>query len=824
MKRYLLAALAVGLAAQFISVDATGAAGADYLVEPFSSPPSTWTSDWFDADIGSRNRITAISDGVNGAGINVSVPAGSHFGTAAQYRFTDQGLSDPDELYYRYYLRLPDNFVNYGTGKIPGPAGLYSASGRNKIKPTDANPGWSARMQFSSSTTPASSSTTQLGFYVYHRDQAGAAGDNLEWDPSTGSVTHGTWHCVEGHVSMNSPGVRNGVLEGWVDEQLAYYRDDFRFLGSADAALGVQSFWFDTYFGGTNPAPGALNFQFDELALSSERIGCGDIEAARFTDTSDSVHQADIERLAYAEITLGCNPPANDRYCPTTSVTRGQMAAFLTRALSLPAASVGDRFSDDNESIFEDSIERLAEAGITLGCNPPTNDRFCPDSRVTRGQMAAFLTRALSLPAASVGDRFTDDNDSEFESSIERMAEAGITLGCNPPTNDRYCPTSAVTRAQMATFLTRALDLPAPPVVPYSGPTVPVVPSGFDAAVPAGWSVQAVSNVMPTGARIYIEPGLHNVQTVVPKDGQSFEGGVGTIFDGQGQKLDAFSGSSTGVSISGIDIRNYERGFVVSGSGWSIDDVSVDGATRAVVMTGNNFSFTNSVFTNQVQESVLVTGSSGGLFRNVTIDNANTSKLTSFSASIKLLGTNAITIDESTISDGYGYGVWFTNAASNTTITDSTIADNYRTGILHDRAYGSTISNNAITGNGRVVDPNPQFGAGILVFGPDAVISANRVGANSAGIVAIIHSSDLNGPSGLYIPTGMIVTDNLVLESGRNGINVAGYPAVYSTSQFQGNDYRYADVTERYWAWESIPRTWADWQSFGQDTAGSLSN
>jgi hypothetical protein len=40
----------------------------------------------------------------------------------------------------------------------------------------------------------------------------------------------------------------------------------------------------------------------------------------------------------------------------------------------------------------------LAEAGITKGCNPPGNDRLCPDDPVTRGQMAAVLTRALGFP------------------------------------------------------------------------------------------------------------------------------------------------------------------------------------------------------------------------------------------------------------------------------------------------------------------------------------------------------------------------------------------------------------------------------------------
>ena len=71
--------------------------------------------------------------------------------------------------------------------------------------------------------------------------------------------------------------------------------------------------------------------------------------------------------------------------------------------------------------------------------------------------MAAFLKRAFGLPAAAM-DFFVDDAGSVFEADINAIAEAGITLGCNPPTNDRYCPTSNVTRAQMASFIVRAVD------------------------------------------------------------------------------------------------------------------------------------------------------------------------------------------------------------------------------------------------------------------------------------------------------------------------------------------------------------------------------
>ena len=74
-----------------------------------------------------------------------------------------------------------------------------------------------------------------------------------------------------------------------------------------------------------------------------------------FIDDNGSVHEANIEAIAAAEITLGCNPPANDRYCPVDLVTRGQMAAFIDRALDL-SSSTADHFDDDNGSIFESSI------------------------------------------------------------------------------------------------------------------------------------------------------------------------------------------------------------------------------------------------------------------------------------------------------------------------------------------------------------------------------------------------------------------------------------------------------------------------------------
>lgn len=165
-----------------------------------------------------------------------------------------------------------------------------------------------------------------------------------------------------------------------------------------------------------------------------------------FWDDDGSIFEADIEWIAAAGITYGCGP---DRYCPDSPVTRGQMAAFVDRAVGLPPTTE-DFFTDDDGSLFEGSINRLAAARITFGCAP---ESFCPEAQVTRGQMAAFLVRAFDLPNTDA-DAFADDAGSLFEQDINRLAVSGITRGCGV---DTFCPTDPVTRAQMAAFLRRSL-------------------------------------------------------------------------------------------------------------------------------------------------------------------------------------------------------------------------------------------------------------------------------------------------------------------------------------------------------------------------------
>ena len=199
----------------------------------------------------------------------------------------------------------------------------------------------------------------------------------------------------------------------------------------------------------------------DAVAADPRQRVLGTAPPARsdvFIDIRESAHRSDIERIVAAGIMEGCGTAeGGDLFCPDVAVSRAQAAAFLSRGLELPPAT-GDFFVDDDGSVFEDAINRLAEAGITGGCDSD-GGLFCPDVAVSRAQLAVFLSRGLELPPAT-GDFFVDDDGSVFEDAINRLAEAGITAGCDSD-GGLFCPDVAVSRAQMATFLVRALGLGA---------------------------------------------------------------------------------------------------------------------------------------------------------------------------------------------------------------------------------------------------------------------------------------------------------------------------------------------------------------------------
>ena len=152
-----------------------------------------------------------------------------------------------------------------------------------------------------------------------------------------------------------------------------------------------------------------------------------------------------------------------DGFCPGEDLDRATMAVWTVRVLDGedPEGAASTRFADvDGTHPHAAFIERLTELDVTAGCGDGTN--FCPDTTVTRAQMAVFLSRAFDLaegPDPGFGDVAPD---AWHAADIAKLAASEITAGCGDGTN--FCPDTTVTRAQMATFLHRAMipDSPEP--------------------------------------------------------------------------------------------------------------------------------------------------------------------------------------------------------------------------------------------------------------------------------------------------------------------------------------------------------------------------
>ena len=115
--------------------------------------------------------------------------------------------------------------------------------------------------------------------------------------------------------------------------------------------------------------------------------------------------------VAQRSIMAGCT---STKFCPGSSLTRGQLAKSLDEGLNLPPTST-DYYSDDENSRFEGAINRLTAAGLTSGCG---GGKYCPGQAVRRGPLATALARALRLPATGT-DYFDDDDGSPHESEYQ---------------------------------------------------------------------------------------------------------------------------------------------------------------------------------------------------------------------------------------------------------------------------------------------------------------------------------------------------------------------------------------------------------------------
>ncbi len=228
------------------------------------------------------------------------------------------------------------------------------------------------------------------------------------------------------------------ILPGEGDSLILTYRVET--IGPFDFTLNIE-----------NNDPNQNPFHFSIL-------GTG---ISPFEDVSEDHWAYDaIEDLYQSGFTLGCSSSPLS-YCPDDAVTRAEAAVFIERGVhgsSFIPPDVSPSFSDTAGHWAEDWIEALSADGITAGCG---NGKYCPNMATTRAQMAVFLMRAKYgvdyNPPEATGLIFKDVSQDHWAADwIEQLAKEGITVGCG---NGRYCPNTIVTRAQMAVFIDKTFQI-----------------------------------------------------------------------------------------------------------------------------------------------------------------------------------------------------------------------------------------------------------------------------------------------------------------------------------------------------------------------------
>ena len=141
-------------------------------------------------------------------------------------------------------------------------------------------------------------------------------------------------------------------------------------------------------------------------------------------------------------------------FSPDGICTRAQAVTFLWRAAGSPAAkSAVMPFADVKAgSYYYDAVLWAVENGITKGTS---DTMFSPDATCSRAQIVTFLWRSQKSPAAGTANPFTDVKASAYYADAVLWAvKEDVTKGT---TNTTFSPDANCTRAQIVTFIWRAL-------------------------------------------------------------------------------------------------------------------------------------------------------------------------------------------------------------------------------------------------------------------------------------------------------------------------------------------------------------------------------
>ena len=243
----------------------------------FDSP--FWRSDWSYVSVGSHAEAIERDDErrfepLIGSALRVTIPKGANLGLDMGFNFLDKLGGEPEEIYFRYYIRFGDDWTPMvDGGKLPGPAGTYGRAGWGGRK-ANAREGWSMRGFFLRALSPANPlhGRVVIGTYAYHAAGEDFFGDEWDWNLATQVLERNRWYCLEQHLKVNNPGARDGVLHAWIDGVTAFDKRDVYLRDTP--LIKIEKIWMNVYHGGTAKAATDLDLYIDNVVIAHRRIGC----------------------------------------------------------------------------------------------------------------------------------------------------------------------------------------------------------------------------------------------------------------------------------------------------------------------------------------------------------------------------------------------------------------------------------------------------------------------------------------------------------------------------------------------------------------------
>lgn len=293
----------------------------------------------------------------------------------------------------------------------------------------------------------------------------------------------------------------------------------------------------------------------------------------------------------------------------------------------------------------------------------------------------------------------------------------------------------------------------------------------------------------------------------------------------------------TGVKISGLIIEKYANpgnfGAISApnSNNWVVSDniVRLNHATGIVVgsksTVRNNYSHHNGLTGIGGYNAIDVTWERNELSFNGRLFDAYWG-----AAGMKVAYQRDGAIRNNNVHDNYGGGIWCDIDCDNIIIANNTVPTNEQFGIQYEISWNGSIHDNVITGNGY---NDPGFGpaqAGIFIHASKGVdIYNNTVSGNVWGIIGWMSARGTSPYMGIdWSLENLTVHNNTVCVTAGGAeanLAVSGFTdTTYYTSKgnsFTLNTYKGTSTGNFYWM--DATRTFAAWQGFSQDAAGSRS-